>query len=313
MSRKNKRKSKKMPQPPAERGLIGKAKRVTLPGFDGVPLHDVVVFFWQGIMKGAITTRASAIAFSFFLGVFPAIIFLFTLIPFIPIQNFQSELLSLLADIMPIAAFRVTENTLTEIITIKRGDLLSYSFIAAIVFSTNGIHAMIDAFNASFHVQETRTWVSQRLVSIALVTILSVLITTAIILTTFGEMVMNILVQYKFMKLDFTYYLLSVGKWLIILALIFFAISFMYYLAPAKRIRWRFVSAGSTFASVLTLVVSGVFSFYVNNFGQYNKLYGSIGTLIAILVGMYFNAIILLVGFELNSSILNARHKMLKP
>jgi len=271
------------------------------------------VFFLLFIMKGAITTRASAIAFSFFLGVFPAIIFLFTLIPFIPIQNFQSELLSLLADIMPIAAFRVTENTLTEIITIKRGDLLSYSFIAAIVFSTNGIHAMIDAFNASFHVQETRTWVSQRLVSIALVTILSVLITTAIILTTFGEMVMNILVQYKFMKLDFTYYLLSVGKWLIILALIFFAISFMYYLAPAKRIRWRFVSAGSTFASVLTLVVSGVFSFYVNNFGQYNKLYGSIGTLIAILVGMYFNAIILLVGFELNSSILNARHKMLKP
>ncbi|MBT3208498.1 MAG: YihY/virulence factor BrkB family protein [Bacteroidetes bacterium] len=286
--------------------IIRFIQRITLPGFDRVPIFDVGVFFVKGLVNGSLTTRASAVAFSFFLAIFPAIIFFFTLIPYIPINNFQQELLMLLESILPQNAYLAFKETLTDIVTKQRGGLLSFGVIAALIFSTNGISSMIDAFNASHHEIETRTWIAQRLISIVLVLILSLLITTAIILIVFSQTAMTYLVEQNILELNFTFYLLSIGKWLIIVALFFFAISFLYYFAPAKKRKWRFISAGSTLATILTIIVSFLFSFYINNFGQYNKLYGSIGTLLVILLWFYINAIILLTGFELNASIKNA-------
>ena len=281
-------------------------QRITFPGFDGVPIYDVGSFFINGLINGSLTTRASAVAFSFFLAIFPAIIFFFTLIPYVPIDNFQQELLNLLESILPENAFQAFQETLTDIVMKQRGGLLSFGVIAALIFSTNGISSMIDAFNASHHEMETRTWIAQRLISIVLVLILSLLITTAIVLIVFSQTVMTYLVDKNILELNFTFYILSIGKWIIIIALFFFAISFLYYFAPAKKRKWRFISAGSSLATLLTIIVSFLFSFYINNFGQYNKLYGSIGTLLVILLWFYINAIILLTGFELNASIKNA-------
>ncbi|HUW04756.1 MAG TPA: YhjD/YihY/BrkB family envelope integrity protein, partial [Williamwhitmania sp.] len=138
-----------------------KAKEFSIPGFGGIPLYDVVVFFFRGIVKGALTTRASAIAFSFFLAIFPSIIFLFTLIPYIPITNFQAQLLELLKGIIPSNAFSAIESTLVEVVTLKSGGLLSFGFIAALFFSTNGVNSLIGAFNATYHAIETRNIYSQ--------------------------------------------------------------------------------------------------------------------------------------------------------
>jgi membrane protein len=96
-------------------------------------------------------------------------------------------------------------------------------------------------------------------------------------------------------------------KWLVIAALLFFTISFIYYYGPAKKRKWRFISAGSTLATCLSILTSIGFSYFVNNFGQYNKLYGSMGTLIVVLLWIYFNSLILLIGFELNASINKAK------
>jgi membrane protein len=289
--------------------IVEKAKKITFPGFDKVPLHDVAVFFIRSMVNGSITTRASSIAFNMFLALFPAIIFFFTLIPYIPVNNFQNELLDLFKEIFPTNVYNSLIDTLTDIVTIKRGGLLSVGFIAALYFSTNGISALMGAFNATYLTFETRSFIAQKLISVFLVIIITLLITVAIILLIFSQFAINYLIMAGILKLNITYYLVKSGNWIIIIALFFFAISFLYYLAPAKKTKWKFISAGSSLATLLTIVTSIGFSYYVNNFGSYNKLYGTIGTLIALLLWMYFNALILLIGFELNTSISNAQLK----
>jgi len=286
--------------------ILVRAKTITFPGLDGMALYDVMVFFWRSIVDGALSTRASAIAFSFFMAMFPAIIFLFTLIPYIPISNFQNELFLLIKDMVPQNAFMAIEETVKDILTRQRGDLLSLGFFMALIFSTNGFASMMTAFDASLHSFERRTWVGQRIIALLLLAILSVLITIAIGLITFGQHSINYLVANGYLRDHFTFYMLTIGKWVIILFLFFIANSFLFYLAPAKKTKWRFISAGGTLSTILCLITFVGFSYYINNFGQYNKLYGSIGTLLVIMVLMYILSMILLIGFELNASIYEA-------
>ena len=293
--------------------LLLKAKKVTLPGFDGVPLYDVGVFFINGLYNGAISLRASAVAYSFFLALFPAIIFFFTLIPYIPIKDFQVELLSMIKDIMPHNVYSTIQITIEDIAMNKRGGLLSFGFAASLIFSTNGIAAMIAAFNATVNSFENRNWFSIRFISLILVLILALLVTVAISLITFSRTFLNHLVSIGLLHDDITYYLILFGQYIIIIALFFFVISFLYYFAPAKKTKWRFISAGSTLATILSIIISFGFSFYINHFGRYNTLYGSIGTIIVILVMLYINAFVLLIGFELNAGIKNAQLKKIKP
>ena len=283
--------------------ILRKAKRITFPGFDGMPLYNVMVFFWRSIVDGSLTTRASAISFSFFMALFPAIIFLFTLIPYIPIDNFQNELFLLIKDMVPETAFLAIEETVLDILTQQRGGLLSFGFFMALIFSTNGLASMMGAFDASLHTFERRTWVSQYLTALWLLVILSVLITIAIALITFGQYSINYLAANGFLRDQFIIYILTIAKWLVILILFFMANSFLYYLAPAKKTKWRFISAGGTLSTILCVITFVGFSYYINRFGQYNKLYGSIGTLLVVMLLMYLLSLILLIGFELNASI----------
>lgn len=286
--------------------IVERAKKVSLPFFDGMPLYDVALFFWRSIVDGSITTRASAIAFSFFIAFFPFVIFLFTLIPYIPIENFQNELFMLIKQVVPESTFNTIEETLMDIIMRPRGDLLSLGFFMALIFSTNGLASMMSAFDATIHSIYRRSWLSQRLAAIILLFILSVLLTVAIALLTSGQTFIIYLQEHSILRDSFTVYLLTIGKWVIVLAMFFFAYSFLYYMAPAKKTKWRFISAGGTLATLLSIITIAGFTYYINNFSQYNKLYGSIGTLLIILLLMYVMSLILLIGFELNASIYQA-------
>lgn len=293
--------------------IARRAEKISLPFFDGVPLYDVAIFFWRSIVDGAITTRASAIAFSFFIAFFPGLIFMFTLIPYIPIDNFQYELLAIIEQVMPGSTYTTIEGTVTDIITQPRGGLLSLGFFLALIFATNGLASMMSAFDATIHSIYRRTWISQRFAAIILLFILLILLTVAIALLTGGQDFINYLDTKEFIKDGFIVFLLIVGKWIITIALFFFAYAFLYYMAPAKKTQWRFISAGGTLATILSIITLIGFTYYINNFGQYNKLYGSIGTLLIILLLMYIMSLILLIGFELNASIYQAhttpRHK----
>ena len=287
--------------------ITSASKRLVLPGFDGMPLYDVADFFFTGIQRGAIKTRASSVAYSFMLALFPGIIFLFSLIPYIPVRGFQSELLALLQDIFPKEAYVAARSTIEDIVKHQRGGLLSLGFILALYFTTNGISALIDGFNKSYHAKETRTAMGQRIRAILLTTILSLLIIAAILIITFSESVTKYLVKEHIIRTQGQFIILYLGKWIVIASLFLFAISFLYYVGPALHKRWRFFSAGSLVASFLSILTSVGFGTFVNNFGSYNKVYGSIGTLIVIMLWIYYNALILILGFELNASIDNAK------
>jgi membrane protein len=289
--------------------IIDRAQKVSLPFFDGVPLYDVALFFWRSIVDGSITTRASAIAFSFFIALFPAIIFLFTLIPHIPIDNFQEELFHIIEQLVPNqSTFQTIEATVADIIDPDepRLNLLSFGFLMALIFSTNGLASMMSAFDATIHSIYRRTWISQRLTAIYMLIVLSVLLTVAIALLTGGQHLIHYLDEKNIIRDDFLVYLLTIGKWIVTVGMFFFAYSFLYYMAPAKKTKWRFISAGGTLATVLSIIAFIGFTYYINNFSQYNKLYGSIGTLLIILFLIYLMSLILLVGFELNASIYQA-------
>ncbi len=290
--------------------FIGYTKRIALPGFDSMPIYDVADFFFTGIQRGSIVTRAQALAFSFFLALFPAIIFLFSLIPYIPVANLQNEILKLIQDVLPENAYKTVRSTIVDIIQIQRGGLLSVGFIMALYFTTNGFMTMMRGFNSSYHVVESRTPFQQRKVAIVLTFILTILVIVCTTLIIFSEVSTKYLVTHSILKSKTQVILIMLGKWTVVLALFFFAISFLYYYAPAVKKTYRFISAGSTFATLLAILVSTGFAYFVNHFGQYNKIYGSIGTLIVIMLWIYFNSLILILGFELNASIDNAKKKV---
>lgn len=297
---------------PAVTRAVNFSKRVVLPGFDGVPLYDVAVFFIKGLMNRSVTSRAASIAYSFFLALFPAIIFFFTLIPYIPVRDFHNTLMDLIRDLLPQNVFQEISSTLDDIIRRQRGGLLSLGFILAVYFATNGISVIMAEFNNTYHAVENRSWLRRRLVSVLLVGIISFIIIISITLVTGGTIALNFLVTNGLLDSGWTYHLIQVAKWLVILAMMFFVISFIYYLGPARSNHFRFITAGSSLATFLMFILSIGFSFYVDNFSKYNILYGSIGTVMIVLLMIYFNAFILLIGFELNASIHGAGHALMK-
>lgn len=289
---------------PAHR-TVRASRKLILPGLEGLSLYLVTKFFFQGLKNGALNMRATSLAFSFFLALFPSVIFLFTLIPYIPITNFQDQLFNLLKSILPQAAFEATEETIFDIIKNPRGGLLSIGFVSALYFSTNGFNAMINAFNETYHQIETRSGIMQRLVSLLIVIVTTLLLLTAIALIIGSEIAFRFFVE----KNNVEYYLIFYGQWLILIGLCYSFISFTYFMGPKNSKGWKLFSAGSIFATVLTIITSIIFAYYVNNFGNYNKLYGSIGTLIVIMLWLYINSFILLLGFDLNVSISRAKRE----
>jgi membrane protein len=286
--------------------ITEKTGNLVLPGFDGMPINNVFKFVIKGFRRGVLVTRASSIAFNLLMALLPATIFLFTLIPFIPIPNFQQELVKLFESILPVNAYNLMESTIVDIVTNKSGSLLFVMFFATIVFSTNGIHAVIHAFVTTSHNFKSRSWVNQRKVSVILLLVGIIMIAIAGVLIIFGKEAINALVELGILEKSLVISIFIFLKWIVVILLLFLAISFLYYLAPAKRHDFRFITAGSTLATLLFIITSLGFSAFVNNFGPYNKIYGWIGTLMVILLWLYLNSIALLIGFELNLSIKDA-------
>lgn len=291
--------------------VIEALRLIVIPGFGGVPLYDVLEFFVKGLFSpaasGNISTRAAAVSFNFFLAIFPFILFLFSLIPYIPITDFQVTLFDLFREIIPPETFSMVEKTIYEILMLQNTGLLSLSFVLTFFFSTNGINAIMDGFNSSYHITHVKNWWKQRLTAIFLMIVLSVLVILAISMLTVGGWLIKWSIENGFIENDWTVGLLEIVRWLIILMLTFFSVSFLYYYGPSEHRQYTFFSPGSILATVLLIVGSLGFNFYIANFSRYNALYGSIGTLIIFLIWIFISSFILLIGFELNASIKQAK------
>ncbi len=289
--------------------IVKQSQHIRLPFFDGLSLFDVLRFFFRGIYEGAVTTRASSIAFSFFLALFPGIIFLFTLIPYITVEGFSDQVFVTLSNIMPPDTYEVTKSTIEEILNQKEPKLLSFSFFFALFLATNGTQSLMTNFTNSWHNIGYRNFWMQYLISLGLTIILSLLLLLGIFVVIVSEDFLeslSSLLDINFGFLDYSkLYAFSRSAVLVVIVLI--SISLIFYIGPTKRKVWRFISPGSILATTLIIVSSLGFEYYIANFSQYNKLYGSIGTLIVIMLWIYINAIGLILGFELNASTESAK------
>lgn len=286
--------------------LIQSTKKIKLYGFYNLSLYDILFFFYKGVKKGAITTRASSLAFNFFLAFFPSIIVLFTLIPYIPIVNIQETLMELISTILPPLTNEIAFSTIDDIVNNPRSGLLSIGFILTIFFATNGVNSLIEAFNSSYHINESRSIIQQRLLSFGITFLLSCILMITILLIIFSKIVVNYLITIELVDNKSVEYILF-GKWIVIIFMLFVGISITYHFGPRVKKKFKLITPGSIISTCLIIITSSFFNYYISNFAEYNKVYGSIGTLIIILLWMYFNSIILLIGFELNASIFNAK------
>ena len=286
--------------------ILAQSRRIRLPLFDGLSLYDVLSFFFKGIIEGAVSTRAGSISFSFFMALFPAVIFLFTLIPYIPIDGFQEDIFALLKAVMPPNSYELAESTIVDIVSIKRSDLLWITLLSTLIFATNGTLSLISNFSTSFHKINFRGFWGQYLSAIVLTIVLSFLLIISIALLGLGESFFDWLVTKGYLE-RFAADLFQIARTVFLVFIILLSISLLYNYGPIKGKHWRFLSPGNILATILIILSSLAFSYYVSNFGQYNKLYGSIGTLLVIMLWIYINAIGLIVGFELNASVAGAK------
>ena len=295
--------------------IIEWSKGTTLPGFGKLPLYTVFVFFFQEIVRESILNKASSLAYNFMLAIFPGIIFLFTLIPYIPINNFQEQLLDLIQLALPNNAFDILETTLEDIIKRQNSGLLSAGFVLCTFFATNGLTTLMMTFNKSSLSNDSRNWIQKRIVALALsLTIVSAL-TVGISLYAGSNYLINYLKNHIDYDIQwFWAFLIKTAQWIILFGIYFFTVSVIYRFGPSSK-KWKLFTPGATLATILAMLSFSFFTFYINNFGAYNKLYGSIGTLIVVMIWMYINALILIIGFELNASIALSKQsiKIVKP
>ncbi|MBL7697739.1 MAG: YihY/virulence factor BrkB family protein [Chitinophagaceae bacterium] len=279
-----------------------KSKRIFLPGFERVPLYDVVMFFAKQMSKVGINDRAAAVSFNFLMAIPAGTIFLCTLIPYLPISTeITIELLDLAKMFSPDEnTYGMIATFLNDFLNTPRSGLLSFGFLVAVFYASNSVMAIMRSFNRSLHSYKQRGFVNERWTAIKLTTVLmSMLIVTICLLVTQGELFAWLMETLQITNPVLRQLIFSV-RFIIIVLLILYSIGFIYKYAPAITKRWKLASPGAIFATFLVVLSTFAFSFYVNNFGSYNKIYGSIGTIMILMFLIYLNSLILLIGYELN-------------
>ncbi|TXT31625.1 MAG: hypothetical protein FD136_1460 [Chitinophagaceae bacterium] len=283
--------------------IIRKSKELIIPGFQGIPLFDVVLFFAQQVNKIGLNERAAAIAFNLIMALPATLLFLFSIIPYFPeFLDLKVQILTLFKDISPSSnTYKFIANLMDDLMTRNVG-IFSFGFILLIFYASNAMMAFIRTFDKSIREKET-FFLHQRWRAIKLTGILILLILSTTLVLLGQEQLSSIIRKLFHLRKRTILPWLNGVRWLIIVGLFFYGIAFIYRYAPSVKERWKLVSPGSLLATLLTLATTIIFSYWVNNFAAYNKVYGSIGTVLILMLLIYINALILLIGFELNVSI----------
>ncbi|SDM45646.1 membrane protein [Siphonobacter aquaeclarae] len=278
----------------------------------GFTLYHLLEVLIGNVLKFDIDQRATAVAYSFTLALFPAIIFLFTLIPYIPVEHLDTQIMTFLSEVMPRGIYKEAESTIRDIVSRKRGGVLSFGFILTIYSAMSGMLALMRAFNVAQRTDDNRGFVRTRLIALLLTVLLSLVLIVAVAVLIVGRLVVDELTYQGILSMDSTYRYIEWISYLTVFVVLFVAVSIIYYFAPALHKRWRFFNPGSVTASLLIILITHGFSYYLSNFASYNRLYGAVGTLIALMVWLYLVALLLILGFEVNQSMDDATKKASK-
>ena len=282
--------------------VLRKSKHWYLPGFEGVPLYDVIQFFYRQIKTHGLTERASAIAYNFIMAIPPSLLFLFTLIPNLPFiskKSIQNQLHGLIFDIVPSKLYnRDLIKFVDSFIYDSKIGLLSFGLLFSLFFASNAMMGLIRSFNKKYLGFEKRMGLQKRWMAIKLTIIIFALVLGYFVLLISQGALLKMIVKNNSWRAVITY-----SRWAFIIVLIFFAIGFIFKYAPAVEKRWKLFSPGTIITTLLSVLSTLGFSAFVNSFGRYNVLYGSIGTIMVVMALIYINSLAILIGFELNVSI----------
>jgi membrane protein len=283
--------------------LVNKASSISMPGTREVSLYAVIEFFVRNMGKSELNLRASALAFNFFLALFPTVIFFFTLIAYLPLKYKPDEILFFIAQAIPPSTFETIKETLADILKNQRSGLLSVGFLSALYFSTSGFHNLMDLLNKFTYENETRPFWKQRLLAIGLSLFITVLILVSVLMVTVGTVLISYLEKVKYFPGSTIPTLIAGFNILVAGFIVLGIVSAIYYYAPARHRKLNFFSVGAISATIIILLTTYGFSQYINHFNSYNKLYGSIGALLVVLMLIYINTFILLLGYDINVAI----------
>jgi membrane protein len=285
--------------------LVFRLKLITLPGLDSVPAYEVWKFFMKEMQETSIIVNAKAIAFSYFLAIFPAMIFLFTLIPYIPIPHLAEDIIKFIFNTVPNdGVFNLIAPTINDITTKPRGGLLSFGILSALYFTSNGVMSMIQSFDASLGNKIKRKPFKNQLISLIITVELLMLFIVSIVVLVIGSKVLDNMLILTGLKYTLTGYMLHSVRYIVTVLFFFFSLAMIYYYGPtSKAIKFKFISTGATVATFLCIIIAVLFTKFVSNFNNYNTVYGSLGTIVFTMIWFYWNALALLIGFEINKSI----------
>ncbi len=286
--------------------LVRFFKSIKLKVLEGLSLYDLLELYIIGIVKGALSTRASAIAYSFFMALFPSLLFVIIVIPYVPIEGFREEFLNFLQSFLPPTTTDFFYENIFE--NIKGGGLISSVFLVSILLMANGVNAVFSGFESSYHEQLTRNVFKQYMYAMGIALILAfMLILTVAVLGFFNIYVVENIVELAHVENEKSNSLLVFSQYLFFVIMVYMATATLYYFGTKEGKHFSFFSIGALFTTLLIMLTSYLFGIYIENFGQYNKLYGSIGALLILMFYFWLNANILLLGFELNASLAKLR------
>ena len=286
---------------PVVRNIVRFLKKIKLPGFSGYSLYDLLETYVLGIIEGTFSSRASSIAFSFFMAIFPFLLFVLNLIPYIPIENFQARFLTFIGDVMPPQTYEFFYPVIEDIALNPRTGLLSFTFFLTLFLTANGVNAILSAFEYSFHVDINRGFFRQYAVSLVVAVFLAFITIITIVAILFGEYAINFLLTDSYMGNDVFW--VNVFQFIIFALMLYVIVATLYHFGVKRGKHLPFFSIGALLTTLLFLLTTYFFGIYINNFSQYNELYGSIGALLIMLVYIWLNSNLLLLGFELNVSL----------
>lgn len=290
-------------------------KRIKLPALEGLSLYDLLELYITGILKGALTTRASAIAFSFFMAIFPFLLFILIVIPYIPIEGFRMDFLKFLeSSLPPSTSDFFFENIFGNIADSQSGGLLSSVFLLSILLMANGVSAVFSGFENSYHEQLTRNAFRQYLFALGVAIILSFLLIITIAVLGYFQIyviqeLLDVLENQGYEVQSQNVFWFGIAQYVFFVLMVYLATATLYYFGTKEGKLFSFFSVGAIFTTVLIILTSYLFGIYIDNFSKYNELYGSIGALLILMVYLWINANILLLGFELNMSLNRLRKR----
>ncbi len=293
---------------PVIRDLVRFSKQIKLPGMGGFSLYNLLDVYGTGILNGTFSFRASSIAYSFFLALFPFLLFLLNLIPYIPIDGFQTRFLIFMEALLPAQTTEFFYPIIADIAVNPRAGLISFVFFLSIFLSANGVNTIFSAFEHSFHVTINRSFFKQYFVAIVVSIFLALLLLTSVGVILYGEYIIHDLQSRAYIDNDVFW--ISFFQFMVFLVMIYVIIATLYYFGTKEGKESHFFSVGATTTAVLFIVTTYLFGVYINNFSNYNELYGSIGALLILMFYIWINANLLLLGFELNVSIRRLKDKL---